>query len=313
MTLPTYDIELKHLLALQAVAQHRSFGRAATSLGYTQPAVSQQIAALERIVGEPVFERPGGPKPVRLTRAGELLLLHADAVIGRMRALQADLASFQAGRLGRLAIGTFQSVSARVLPEVVARLRRDRPELEISVVESDDEVDLFALVEEGDLDVSFSATTHACSGCEVIPFVEDGFVLLSPAAEPLTQPGVPVPLARLDGLAMIEQPPTACQQRINDVLSSSRVRPQVVFRTADNATVQAMVRSGMGHAVMPWLAVDTTDPGIAFRTLEPEVPPRTIGVALSSSRRPTSALLAFIDIARQVCEQRIGAPAAAAS
>src|SRR5438128_3400072 len=60
-------VELRHLLALQAVAREGSFGRAAIALGYTQSAVSQQIAGLERIVGEKLIERPGGPKPVSVT------------------------------------------------------------------------------------------------------------------------------------------------------------------------------------------------------------------------------------------------------
>ena len=64
------DIEIRHLTALAAVAAERSFGRAAERLGFTQSAVSQQIAALERVVGEPVFDRPGGPRPVELTPVG---------------------------------------------------------------------------------------------------------------------------------------------------------------------------------------------------------------------------------------------------
>src|SRR2546423_10032573 len=63
-------VELRHLIALQAVAREGSFGRAAERLGYTQSAVSQQIAALERIVGERLVERPGGPRRGSMTQAG---------------------------------------------------------------------------------------------------------------------------------------------------------------------------------------------------------------------------------------------------
>src|SRR6266542_329702 len=85
-------VELRHLLALQAIAQEGSIGRAATALGYTQSAISQQIAALERAVGEKLIERPGGPRAVSLTEAGQLLLRHADAIVARMKAAQVDLA-----------------------------------------------------------------------------------------------------------------------------------------------------------------------------------------------------------------------------
>src|SRR4051795_10049645 len=105
-------IELRHLVALQAIAEHGSFGRAAKALGYTQSAISQQVAALERAVGGRVIEGPGGPKPVTLTEAGELLLRHAEAIVARLKAAQADLAAFAAGAAGPLRVGTYQSVRA---------------------------------------------------------------------------------------------------------------------------------------------------------------------------------------------------------
>src|SRR6478609_2871240 len=92
-----HGIELRHLIALQAIAQERSFGKAAVLLGYTQSAVSQQLASLERAVGEKLVERPGGPRAVSMTEAGELLLRHAEAIVARMKAAQADLAAFAEG------------------------------------------------------------------------------------------------------------------------------------------------------------------------------------------------------------------------
>src|SRR5438128_5805100 len=109
-------IELRHLTALEAVAREGSFGRAAKSLGYTQSAVSQQIATLERIVGAKLVERPGGPRPVALTEAGRLLLRDARASVAGLAAAQADLSAPTAGEAGALKIGVFQSVGARGLP-----------------------------------------------------------------------------------------------------------------------------------------------------------------------------------------------------
>src|SRR5437763_13749616 len=102
-------IELRHLMALEAVAREGPFGRAAKSLGYTQSAVSQQIAALERIVGARLVDRPGGPRPVSLTDAGELLLRHAAATVARPAAAQADIAALAAGQGGVVRVGVYHS------------------------------------------------------------------------------------------------------------------------------------------------------------------------------------------------------------
>ena len=98
-------VEVRHFAALQALAHQGSFGRAAQELGYTQSAVSQQIATLERIVGERLVERPGGPRPVSLTEAGALLLRHAESIVARLQAAQADLRALQAGEVGTLTSG----------------------------------------------------------------------------------------------------------------------------------------------------------------------------------------------------------------
>ena len=116
-------IELRHLAALQAVGDERSFGRAARRLGYTQSAVSQQIATLERIVGQRLLERPGGPRPVSLTEAGRLLVRHAEAIVARLDAAEADFRALSDGEAGTLRIGTYQSVGNKILPTLLMRFR----------------------------------------------------------------------------------------------------------------------------------------------------------------------------------------------
>jgi DNA-binding transcriptional LysR family regulator len=142
-------VELRHLAALQAVSEEGGFGRAAARLGYTQSAVSQQIATLERLVGERLVERPGGPRPVSITEAGMVLLRHADGIIARLRAAQADLAALQNGTAGALRVGTYQSVGARVLPEVMLRFSTAHPHVDVQLSESEDGA-LLRQVEAGD-------------------------------------------------------------------------------------------------------------------------------------------------------------------
>src|SRR5215208_2866572 len=120
-------IEVRHLAALNAVAEEGTFRGAATRLGYTQSAISQQIATLERLVGVKLIERPGGPRAVSLTEAGRLVLRHAGAIIARLKAAQADVAALVEGGAGTLRVGTFQSVGARILPELLRRFREEWP------------------------------------------------------------------------------------------------------------------------------------------------------------------------------------------
>src|SRR5262245_61997884 len=136
MTINEYDqwlgVELRHLAALEAVAAEGSFGRAAHRLGYTQSAVSQQIAQLEKLVGATLIERPGA---ARLTDAGRLLPRHAAAIVARLHAAQADMAAYLEGEAGPLRVGILQSVGARLLPGLIQRYKRDFPRVSVQVRE----------------------------------------------------------------------------------------------------------------------------------------------------------------------------------
>lgn len=132
------DVELRHLAAMAAIVEEGSFGRAATRLAYTQSTVSQQIAALERAVGGPVFDRPGGPKPVRLTPLGSVVLTHGRELLAKAEALADAVDRFKAGD-GRIDIGTFQSVSNVILPSVVRRLRDEHHGCDIRLSEEEPE------------------------------------------------------------------------------------------------------------------------------------------------------------------------------
>jgi len=113
-------IELRHLATLRAIAAAGSFRRAAERLGYSQAAVSAQMATLERLLGIRLFERPRGRGRVTLTPAGEVALAHAEAIAARLTAAKVDIAA--AGAAGALRLGVFQSVGAHLLPELVLRL-----------------------------------------------------------------------------------------------------------------------------------------------------------------------------------------------
>ena len=181
-------VELRHFAALQAVASEGSFGRAAERLGYTQSAISQQIQMLEKIVGEKLVERPGGPRAVSLTEAGHLLLRHADSIVARLQAAQADLHALRSGEAGVLRVGTFQSVGARLLPDIMRRFRDQWPQIEVQLEERDSDAELAEMVERGELDVAFVLPPFGDKPLETIDFatlgVESGDHLKTTAYAP---------------------------------------------------------------------------------------------------------------------------------
>src|SRR5919198_2801815 len=149
-------VDLRHLVALEMVARERSFARAASRLGYTQSAVSQQISALERAAGARLLERPRGRGIVEPTEAGTLLLRHAARIVASLRAAEADLRALADGTVGSLRVGTFQSVGMTVLPELLSRYRNVWPAVEVALVESVSQRELLDGVEAGDLALAFA-------------------------------------------------------------------------------------------------------------------------------------------------------------
>ena len=239
------EIELRHLAALAAISDEGSFGRAAASLGYTQSTVSQQIAALERAVGGPVFDRPGGPKPVRITPLGSVVLDQGRELLAKARALSGAVDRFKAGD-GRIDIGTFQSVSTVILPSVVRQLRDEHPDCDIRLSEEESD-----RPQVGDLDLLFY--DGVLDGeVEHVKLFDDPYLLVAAAG---AFPEGPVPAHRLDNLPMVAWPLKGDQHGMEDAMTHGGARPQIVFRTAVNDTVLSMVRAGLGPAVLPWLAI----------------------------------------------------------
>ncbi len=295
-------VELRHLAALQAIAEHRSFGRAATALGYTQSAVSQQIATLERMVGPRLVERPGGPRPVELTEAGRLLLIHAEAIVARLQAARADMEALQAGEAGALRVGAFQSAGARILPELLRRYTAAWPRLEVSLEEAEDE-SLLAQIEDGGLDLAFVMLPVDAAAVETVELVRDPYVLLTQADSPLARAAGPPTFAEIGAMPLIGYRTCLGGMQVEERLRSAGVSPRMAFRSDDNATLQAMVAAGMGIALVPRLTVNEADTRVAVIDLEGRVPPRLIGLAWHRDRYRSPAALAFVEAALELCAE----------
>lgn len=301
-------IELRHLQALEAVAREGAFGRAAVSLGYTQSAVSQQIATLERVVGERLIERPGGPKPVSLTEAGELLLRHAEAIVARLAAAQADLAAFSDGEAGVLRVGVFQSVGEKILPELMRRFTATWPRVDVALTESASDAELLSLVERGELDLTFADLPLTDGPFEAVELLADPYVLLVPADSPLARRETPPSAREIGELDLIGF--RACRS-LTQLETALRGRLHFVFRSDHNGTVQGLVGAGFGAALIPRLTVDPSDERIAIVELGSRVPPRLIALAWHRDRYRTPAARAFVEAAQEVSAALEAEPVAA--
>jgi molybdate transport repressor ModE-like protein len=292
-------VELRHFLALEAVAREGSFGKAATALGYTQSAVSQQIATLERLVGHRLVERPGGPKPVSLTDAGRLLLTHADAIAARVAAAQADLTALAEGEAGTLRVGVFQSAGQRILPEVMHRFLAAWPQVNVALTESADDGELLSLVERGELDLTFADLPLTEGPFDSVELLRDPYVLVVPAESPLAEREAPPTWRELGELDLIGN--KHCRSLAQ--LETDARRPlRFVFRSDHNQTVQALVASGVGSALVPRLTMDPENDATELIELA-QVPPRLISFAWHRDRYRTPAARAFVETAQAVCRE----------
>ena len=294
-------VELRHLAALQAIATEGAFGRAAARLGYTQSAVSQQIATLERIVGERLLERPGGPRPVSLTEVGRLLVRHAEAIVARLEAAQADLEALAAGAAGSLRVGTYQSVGARILPVLMREFAAAWPRVEIQLTESANDDELLASVERGDLDLAFAMYPVPDGPFQVVELMRDPYVLLVPAASALARRGGRLSARDLASVPLIGNRQCRSNAQVQAFFRGRGVEPRIVFRSDDNGTVQGLVAAGVGCALVPLLTVDENDARTVVLELDPRLPQRIIGIAWHRDRYRSSASRAFVELTREVC------------
>jgi DNA-binding transcriptional LysR family regulator len=295
-------LEMRHLLALVAVVETGTFSGAAEQLGYTQSAVSQQVGTLERIVGTPLFERPGGPRPVRLTTAGEMLLIHARAVLARVSSAATDLRALASGEQGELRVGTLPSVGTKILPRLLGTFRAEWPGIEIVLRESRDCADLIQAVETGDIDLTFiDIGPYETGPLEVRPLLDDPMVFVAPAGAPEAGQRA-VSIADIAHLPMIGTRNVGCRQIIDDAFRQAPISPKYVFRSDDNPTIQGLIGSGMAYAVLPLLTVDENDPNVAVIPIRPEPSPRRLGIAWHPERRPPPALLPLVEVATEICD-----------
>lgn len=297
------QVELRHLAALQAVAQTGAFGRAAEQLGYTQSSVSQQIAGLEQLVGQRLVERTRGSSFVELTAVGKLLLGHADAIIARLHTAEADLAAYAAGSAGEVRVGVFQSVGTRILPELVREFLTAWPGVRIRPFEADDDQALLQAIEQGRLDLAFGMSPLPDGPFASKELLRDPYVLAVPSSWPLAARlgSSPVSLDEIADLPLINFETCRSAVRVENELRLRGQDPEVVFRSDNNGAVQGMVGAGLGVALMPRLTLFEQDERIRVLELPDDFPPRVVVMAWHRDRYQSPAATAFVEAAVRCC------------
>jgi DNA-binding transcriptional LysR family regulator len=290
-------LDLRHLAAFSAVAKTGSFARAAEMLGYTQPAVSQQVAALEKIVGQRLFERSSGRAQATLTEAGSILAGHVDELTARMAIARQDLLDLERGEAGSIRVGAFQSALARILPHVLRRYQSAHPAVQIEAVESNNDGSLLQQVKHGTLDLAFALLPLDSQTFAYRELVLDEFVLVSKRDGSL--PSQIESHDQLHGLPLIVYRSCRSATALVDFLDSQLgAPPNIVFRSDDNAAIEEMVRAGLGVAILPqlWTSLGTNE-GLELTSLAGIIPPRVVVLTWRADRTLTPARQAFVDVA----------------
>jgi DNA-binding transcriptional LysR family regulator len=212
------------------------------------------------------------------------------------------MAALGDGLAGALRVGTFQSVGAKVLPDVMRRFLDGWPLVELDLTESASDDDLLRLVERGELDLAFTMLPALEGPFETELLLCDPYVLLVPADHELDRLGR-TSLTELGELTLIANRACRSTALAEGELVQRGVTVDVAFRSDDNGTVQGLVGAGFGAALVPLLAVDPRDERIRVLELEPEIPPRRIALAWHRDRHRSPASRAFAELAREVCAE----------
>jgi DNA-binding transcriptional LysR family regulator len=267
-------MELRHLAYFVAVAQKLNFSRAAEELHVAQPAISQQIRALEADLSVQLFDRMG--RRVALTHAGEALLPHAYAVLAAVETAKNAVRELSQLTHGTTSLGAPPTVSTHLLPGRLTRFRRRYPGLEVTLREAGTE-SLLKQLEAGLLDLAIVVSDALPPKVEAAPFLEEAYVLAVGLLNPLSKLAS-VRMVDLAGEAFILFPEgyrlrevtlTACQR--------AGFQPKVALDGGAMQSALEFVAAGLGVALVPELALGGTK-GIRGVSISDQALRRTLGV-----------------------------------
>jgi DNA-binding transcriptional LysR family regulator len=263
-------LPFERLQALHAVSTFGSVTGAAAPLHLTPSAISQQLAKLQRDVGQRLVEPYG--RGVRLTPAGSLLARRAHAILAEVENAESELDRQRNHVIGELEIAGFATAARAILPQTVARLRKDHEQLRLRVSERQPD-EAIRLVVAGHLDIALvndwmNAPLVLPEGLERLLIMNDAVDLAVPAEHPLAQ-RASVELTELSAEPWITWPHGAiCHEWLTQTLRQHGLTPEVTHTAEEHQTQLAMVAAGLGIAVMPRLGRSSIE-GVSIVSLKP--------------------------------------------
>ncbi len=291
-------LELRQLRYFAAVAEEKHFGRAAARLHMTQPPLSQTIAALEEMLGTPLFLRT--KRSVALTAAGAALLPEAQRILQQAAALP-DLARRAAsGASGLLSLSFISSADYSILPPLLQRFRARYPQVQIELREATTDIQLEDLMQ-GKIDAGLllpPLPEKAAALLDVRPVLSEPLIAALPEGT-VKKPG-PVSLKSLRELPLIIFPRRISPAFHDTILSCFRdagVTPHIGQEAIQMQTIVGLVSAGMGMALVPQSVSNLKRPGVDYRRLSDPAPEIQTGLAWrrDSTSSVLRALLELLD------------------
>lgn len=297
-------LDVRRLRVLREVASHGSFSAAAEALSYTQSAVSQQIAALEREAGARLVERSA--RGVTLTEPGRALVAHADAILARLADAEEELLAINGLRGGRMRLAAFPSACATLMPLAVAAFRDRHPGVELSLVPADPD-DGLALLRAGEVDLAVSIEAAFlppkadASDLDLLGLLDDPMYIMLPRDHPLASRSR-LKLADLADEAWMIGTTSTCPDT-SIFLRACQVagfEPHIAFNLDDYNAIQGFVAAGMGVSFIPDLALVAVRDDLVIRSFGARPPVRRIvALTLADSYR-SPAKQAMLDVLVEV-------------
>jgi DNA-binding transcriptional LysR family regulator len=311
-------LDLKHLRVLKEVAERGSFSAAAEALSYTQPAVSQQIAALEQRTGAKLVDRTR--RGIRLTEAGRVLLGHSEAILARLAEAEAELDAITDLRGGQVRLVSFPTGGASLIPRAMAAFRERHPgvDVSLSVAPRDEAIEALRA---GDADIALLLESgfgpQPDDGrLDRIHLLDDPMFAALPKDHPLAGKRS-LKLADLAEETWIRDGSSCPDASIFlRACHAAGFEPRIAFENEDYLAIQGFIAADVAIALIPQLALQAVRDDIVIRELAGDTPVRLVVAATLTGTYRSPATEAMLEILKEIgseCTTQPQAPLAAVS